>query len=502
MKGQETVTHPVLWVQPAPHVHVAEPVTTLVRLTLLAAAIPGAAAVAVYGLDAVRLMAAGMAGAAVVEAACEWLLRRKALATLADGSALVTGLLLALTLPPTAPTWMALLGAAAAIALGKYVFGGLGHNLFNPALVGHVFLLGSFAPALSGGTASRPALMAVAKAGKVIPDYLPLLWHAGPGPLAAASPLAVLVAGVLVMGWGAGRWQAPAGFFVGSGLLAMSMGWHPAYHWLVGLAPLTVAFFVNDPPTTPVAAEGRFVFGLGAGALTVLLRLQGSFLEGAAFAVLVMNALTPLLNRASVALRRRHWRVVREAKSLQAVHGPRWRSELQAVLVLVLVTSAAGVLLASFYHATAPLIASQQQKREIELGLKTLMPEAVTFNRLSQTDGARVFEALDAQGNRVGYGVFTEGQGYHDVIRLAVGIDPEVKELLGVRVLQQSETPGLGSRIEEEGFLGQFAGKSLDDAFMPGEDVDGISGATVSSVAVCDIVVQAIEAVRAATEGR
>lgn len=491
------------WIQSPPHVHAGLSTARMLRVTLLAAAIPAAAAVAVHRMAALSILAGAVASCVATEAVCEWVLRRRALGTVLDGSAALTGVLLALTLPPATPVWMAVLGGVAGIALGKYVFGGLGHNVLNPALIGHVFLLGSFSSLLSGGSPDAPALLAAAKAGEAIPDYWPLLWNAGPGPLAATSPLATIAAGTLLVGWGTGRWQAPVGFLLGSALLSAGMGWHPVFHWVAGLAPMAAFFFVNDPVTTPVAPEGRFLFGLGAGALMVLLRLEGSFLEGAAFAVLIMNALAPLLNRMSVVWRRRRWHHDQEARALQAVRSSRWQGEIQSVVVLVLVTVVSGVLLAAFYQATAPLVASQQEKRAIEVGLKGLMPQAADFHRVGELDGATVYEGRTADGELVGLGVFAEGSGYHDTIRLAVGIDPQAGSLLGVRVLEQTETPGLGSLIAEDAFLNQFVGKPLDDPLLPGVDVDAVSGATVSSVAVCDIVAQAIEvAQKLSTEGQ
>ncbi|MEW6047563.1 MAG: RnfABCDGE type electron transport complex subunit D, partial [Bacillota bacterium] len=477
---------PALLIQPAPHVHAPEPSAAgLLRQALLAALVPAGAAVAVWGLDAARVLGATALAAGLTEMACERA-RGRALQETAITGAALSGILLALTLPASIPTWMAVLGAVVAIALGKHVFGGLGHNLFNPALIGHVFLLSSFAAAVSAGATDAPPVLALAREGAVVPDYVPLLWHAGPGPLAAASPLAVYAAAALVLGWRLGRWETAGGFFLGSAAVAFVVGWSPVYHWVAGLAPLTVAFFLNDPVTTPVAGGGRFLFGAGVGALLVVLRTSGSYLEGAAFAVLVMNALTPLLNRLSVWQRRRRRQRIQEARPLKVATGAEWVRDLRSALVLVLVSSAAGVLLATFHHATAPLIASQQQEREVEVGLKGVMPQAASFEKVADVNGIPVYEARDAQGQRVGMAAFAEGDGYHGVIRLAVGVDVENDRVTGVRVLKQSETAGLGARIEERWFLSQFEGKSIGDAFMPGEDIQGVSGATVSSMAVAD----------------
>jgi len=491
-----------LLIQPAPHVHAREAsLDRMLGMSLIAVSVPTVAAIVRYGAPAVGVLAAAIAGALIAEALC-CLARGERLTSRAWMASLLTGILLGLTLPPSMPLWMVVVGGVVAVGLGKHVFGGLGQNIFNPALVGHVFLLASFAATVSAGWAGQQPVLALARQGEVVPDHLPLLWQGGPGPLGAASPLATYAAAVLMLGWRLGRWMAPAGFFVGSAVLAMALGWDPVFHWLVGLAPLTVAFFVHDPVTTPVGAGGQLLFGVGVGLLTVLLRIYGSYVEGAAFAVLVMNALTPLINRMSVAWSRRRLQALREARPLKVSTQAQWARDLRSVLVLVVVTAVSGALLATFYQAMSPIIASRQQARAIEVGLKGILPEAASFEQVAEVDGTPIYEARDATGRPLGLALFVDAQGYGGPIRLAVGIDMEAQRLIGVRVVEQSETPGLGSRITEEAFLAQFEGKSMDDPFMPGEDIQAISGATISTMGVADGVYAAIEMAREAWEGR
>ena len=500
--ARATPLQPSLLIQPAPHVHARDAsLDRMLAMSLFAVSVPTVAAVVRYGAAAVGVLAAGVAGAVAAEALCS-LARGERLTSPSWMSSLLTGFLLSLTLPPSMPPWMAVLGGMVAVGLGKHVFGGLGQNLFNPALVGHVFLLASFTTAVSAGWAGQQPMLALARQGEVVPDHLPLLWQGGPGPLGAAAPLAAYAAAVLMLGWRLGRWMAPAGFFVGSAVLAMALGWDPVFHWLVGLAPLTVAFFVHDPVTTPVGAGGQLLFGAGVGLLTVLLRIYGSYVEGAAFAVLVMNALTPLINRMSAAWSHRRLRALQEARPLKVSTRAQWARDLRAVLVLVVVTAVSGALLATFYHAMSPLIASRQQARAIEVGLKGLLPEAASFDQVAEVEGTPIYEARDASGRPLGLALFVDADGYGGTIRLAVGLDMEAQRLIGVRVLEQSETPGLGSRITEATFLAQFEGKSMDDPFMPGEDIEAVSGATISSMGVADGVYAAIEMARQAWEGR
>jgi len=260
--------------------------------------------------------------------------------TILDGSAAVTAVIFALSLPPNLPLYATAIGAAVAILLGKMVFGGLGCNLFNPAMVGRAFLMACFpaamvtwtAPALPGAahihavTSSTP--LAIAKfgpkdpqqaeiagnlaeyqvrqdlmngRGKVMTD---LFLGATGGCLGETSAAALLIGGIYLILRGTACWRIPLGM-LGAMALISAVGhafWPnfvmaPLPQILAGGAMLGAFFIATDPVTSPITAWGRFVFGIGVGTFTMLIRLFGNYPEGVMYSVLIMNALTPILNR-------------------------------------------------------------------------------------------------------------------------------------------------------------------------------------------------------------
>jgi electron transport complex protein RnfD len=248
-----------------------------------------------------------------------------------DLSAVVTGAVLGLSLPWSAPPYVAVIGSAAAIGLGKAVFGGLGHNIFNPAMVGRAFVMLSFAKALGASayvsadsalrvvtqatplTAAKQAAADLA-AGKVIGAQLeaqlaqagqlwPLFVGNVNGSLGETSALALLVGGIYLCVRRSASWEMPAGALGSAFVFAGLANWlhltpFTALHHVVGGSLLFGAFFIaTDPVTSPLTPRGKFIFGLGLGALVILLRVFSGYPEGVMFAVLLMNATVPLLNR-------------------------------------------------------------------------------------------------------------------------------------------------------------------------------------------------------------
>ncbi len=301
---------------PGPHLHAQESTARImwwVNGALAPAALWGAY---VFGLNALAVILASIAGALGAEWVASALLKRRPM--LADGSAVCTGLLLALTLPPRLPAWEAFLGAVFAIALGKMIFGGLGFNLFNPALLGRAFLMATFPLAMtSGWSAPRPWFAAHLDA------------------VTTATPLAVLKehgleAAVRVVSSPAGLWNALAlGFRPGSigevsmVLIALGAGallarrvitltiplavlagvalstLHtgvPGLHLMSGGLWLGAFFMATDYVTSPSSRNAQIVFGLVVGVLTGVIRVYGGYPEGICYAILIANAMSPALD--------------------------------------------------------------------------------------------------------------------------------------------------------------------------------------------------------------
>ena len=242
--------------------------------------------------------------------------------TILDGSAALTGVLLAFNLPSNFPIWMIIIGALVAIGVGKMTFGGLGCNVFNPALIGRVFLLISFPVAMTSWpqtgqydlytdavTGATPlALMKSAMHGDAtalqqLPDALSLFLGNNPGSLGEVSALALLI-GLAYMLWKKIiTWHIPVSIivtvFVFSGIMHLvnpETYAGPVVHILTGGLMLGAIFMATDYVTSPMSHKGMIIYGIGIGFLTVVIRLFGAYPEGMSFAILIMNAFTPLIN--------------------------------------------------------------------------------------------------------------------------------------------------------------------------------------------------------------
>jgi len=253
-------------------------------------------------------------------------IRKKSL-TLTDLSAGVTGIILGLSLPATAPWFIGVIASVVAIGLAKTIFGGLGMNLFNPAMVGRAFVMISFAGlmaaagyenTISGIDAMSQAtpLNAIKQSG-IVTSLQDLFWGFTNGSPGEVSAIACLLGGIYLCLRRTASWEIPAGIFTavmviggtadvfaeGFRFSSMLDWYYNQAHWtvlhhLTSGALLFGAFFIaTDPVTSPLAPKGKFIFGLGTGGLIMFLRIYSGYPEGVMFAVLLMNALTPLINR-------------------------------------------------------------------------------------------------------------------------------------------------------------------------------------------------------------
>jgi len=296
---------------PGPHLHAAESTASImwwVNGSLVPLVLWGGF---VFGGRALVVVAAAIAGAVAAEWGALRLLRRRA--TVADGSAVCTGLLLALTLPPLVPPWQALLGGVFAILIGKVIFGGLGFNLFNPALVGRAFMMASFPLAMSTGWAtSRPwfdgGLAAVTTAtplaalkehglaaalaavqGNV---WVGLALGFRPGSIGEVSIVLVALGAAVLLVRGIIRLAIPVSVLAGVAITTAFSG-APLLHLMSGGLWLGAFFMATDYVTSPRTRGGQIAFGLVIGLLTGVIRLYGGYPEGICYAILLANALVP-----------------------------------------------------------------------------------------------------------------------------------------------------------------------------------------------------------------
>ncbi|GAB4222725.1 MAG: RnfABCDGE type electron transport complex subunit D [Acidobacteriota bacterium] len=304
---------PALRVAPSPHI--ADPSLTTARMmidVLIGLAPVIAMSVWVFRWYAVLQIVIATLSCLAAEALATSM-RRRAL-TLGDFSAAVTGVILGLSLPWSAPWYVGVIAGFIAIGLGKAVFGGLGYNVFNPAMVGRAFVMIAFPGALGAAAyqAQGVALhvvteatpLTLAKQSAIATDWWPLFLGTVNGSLGETSALACLLGGLWLCLRRTASWEIPASIvgtvavLAGIGQLVRPDSPMTLAHHLLGGALLFGAFFIaTDPVTSPLTFRGKVVFGIGIGVLVWLIRTFSGYPEGVMFAVLVMNAVTPLLNR-------------------------------------------------------------------------------------------------------------------------------------------------------------------------------------------------------------
>jgi electron transport complex protein RnfD len=240
-------------------------------------------------------------------------MRGKAL-TLKDCSAVVTGIILALSLPGSAPWFVGALASVVAIGIGKTLFGGLGMNIFNPAMVGRAFVMIAFAQLMGAGSYENVTGLVDAVSGatplsalKFNDLFMPassLFWGMTNGSLGETSSAACLLGGLFLIFRKTISWQIPSGILLSVALIAgitdligSHSGLFLVHHLFAGALMFGVFFIATDPVTSPLTPRGKWIFGLGTGFLIMVIRLFSGYPEGVMFAVLMMNAVTPLINR-------------------------------------------------------------------------------------------------------------------------------------------------------------------------------------------------------------
>ncbi len=290
-----------LVVSTSPHLKSPEDIRSImvdVMVALFPASLMG---VLIFGFPALVTIIIGVVTAMVTEAV---ILRKGSL--FGDGSAALTGLFLALVLPPSPPWWVVVIGSVVAIAVGKHLFGGIGNNIFNPALVGRAVLVVSWGAHIAGDVWVRPQPYAfsvdMVTQATALSTFDFSLWDlfigTVPGSIGETSALALLLGGLWLFYRGHIEWRIPGGFigivFI-LGLLSggFSMG---LYHVLAGGVMIGALFMATDMVSSPVTPVGRLIFGFGCGLITMIIRLFGSYPEGVMFAILLMNSLTPIID--------------------------------------------------------------------------------------------------------------------------------------------------------------------------------------------------------------
>ena len=314
-----------LFAAPSPHIHGGEK-TRRIMLDVILALVP-ALAVSTYvlGWRVLFITGVAVAGCVVFEYLISRLLLKRG-STIGDLSAIVTGVLLAFNLPVGIPWWIVLIGSLVAIGIGKMTFGGLGCNPFNPALTGRIFLLIAYPvqmtdwttdvpDALSGSTMLAEVKNTTYSNGSVVLgemsldgiNFMGMFGGNMNGSMGEIASLALILGGLYLLWRKVITWHIPVAVLgtmalfalcvalgIGGGAMCYEL---PLFHILAGGALLGAIFMATDYSTSPMTHKGMLIYGVGIGLLTMIIRLWGAYPEGMSFAIFIMNAATPLINK-------------------------------------------------------------------------------------------------------------------------------------------------------------------------------------------------------------
>ena len=324
MEAERTQDTPVIHVSPAPHLSSTDLTTRkMMRDVLLGLSPVVFMAVYVFHWYAVKQLAICLMGCLAAETL--FMKMRSRAPTLNDYSAAVTGVILALSLPGTAPWYIGVIASVIAIGIGKVVFGGIGMNIFNPAMVGRAFVMIAFAGAMGASgyenihatvdVITRATPMDAFKQTGAVASLDSLFWGLTNGSLGETSAIACILGGLYLCVRRTASWEIPAGVISATlalagiaNLMNPESQWTVLHHLLGGSLLFGAFFIATDPVTSPLTPKGKFIFGIGVGFFIMVLRLFSGYPEGVMFAVLLMNGVTPLIN---------HWTIPRP---LGAIH--------------------------------------------------------------------------------------------------------------------------------------------------------------------------------------
>jgi len=299
-----------MYITSAPHIKRDDSVAKIMWSVNLALVPALAASVYFFGLRALMVTAVAVISCIIFEHLSSLLMKRKS--TISDGSACVTGILLAFNLPVTIPFGMVAIGSFVAIAIVKMAFGGLGCNVFNPALVGRAFLLASYPVAMTNwviphsvDAITSPTPLAIVKHGfsNALPSYWDMFIGNRGGCLGETSIIMLLIGGAFLLYRKVITWHVPV-TFIGSVALIYwifggthSFSGDPLFGVMSGGVVLGALFMATDMVTGPLTTKGKLLFGCGIGIITCLIRFKGNYPEGVSYAILMMNLLVPIIDR-------------------------------------------------------------------------------------------------------------------------------------------------------------------------------------------------------------
>ena len=302
----------------SPHIHTSTTIDRCMWNVVIAMLPALAVAIWTFGMPALMVTAISVAACLLTEwAVTRFMLHRPC--TLANGSALLTGILLAFNLPSILPWWMVIIGAVVAIGIGKMSFGGLGCNIWNPALVGRVFLLVSFPAAMTTWPDGVPSafdgttgasthastgatLLTHLNSSEAVPsladyDLLDMVFGHMNGSLGEVGGIAILIGLAYLLLTKTVTWHIPVSMLGSAALFSWALGGNPLLDLFAGGLLLGAVFMATDYVTSPMTRKGQLLYGFMIGFITIIIRRYGAYPEGVSFAILLMNSFVPLINR-------------------------------------------------------------------------------------------------------------------------------------------------------------------------------------------------------------
>ena len=466
-----------------------------------------------FGLHAFLVIAMSILSAVATEFVFDYVTHRPN--TLKDGSAVLTGLLLALCLSPTVPLYIPFCGSLFAILVVKCLFGGLGQNIMNPALAGRCFLLISFGAVMTDfgvdGISGATPLATLVNGGTV--NLLDMFLGFTNGAI-GLSCAALLIGAAYLFITGGITWQIPVSFIVSFSLVISLIG-PVGFDLLYLLAQfcgggllLGALFMATDPVTSPITAGGHIIYGAIIGLLTAIFRVHGSSTDNASYAIILGNILVPLIDRISI------------PKPFSLGNGKKPGPAIpKAAAVLAVITLLAGFALGGVYTLTKGAIEEQALAANM-VSYSTVVPAAESFGYDENISGTvreyaydvyerglfgkvyinEVVVGQDVSGGTIGYAVnVTTADGFDGNISLSVGFDTE-GTIQGISFTELNETPGMGMRADEDEFKSQFAGVNVSSFTLnksggstADDEIDSVSGASVTSGAVVNAVNAAVD---------
>lgn len=293
-----------LTVSVSPHIRKGATTRNIMQDVLIALLPAFVASIVIFGARSALIVCVCVASCVLSEWIFEKAMKKKN--TIRDLSACITGVLLAFNLPVGIPVWQAVFGSFIAIILIKQLFGGLGKNFANPAITARIVMLLAFSVSMTtwvlpdGVTGATPLTILASGESAGLPKLTDMLLGLRGGSLGETCAPALVLGGIYLLARRVISWHTPAVYIATVLVFTTVLGADPVYHLLSGGLFLGAIFMATDYVTTPITNAGKLIFGIGAGLLTVLFRIYGSYPEGVSFAILLMNILTPYINRLTV----------------------------------------------------------------------------------------------------------------------------------------------------------------------------------------------------------